>query len=183
MSDEEIMECVVAGDMEALGTLFDRYKQPLFGFLTRIMKNGTQAEDALLDVFMRLYERRHTYRTGSRFSTWLYTIAHNLAVDRMKHFSQREVGVDWMEEAALRVVDDGLQDEVVRNECAAAVRRAISELPEDQRAVIVMREYRNMSYREIAAIVGLTEEAVRVRAHRARTTLRRVLQPLVEAEA
>lgn len=180
MSDEELMERVRSGDLQALGMLFERHKGPLFNFLLRFVHEHATAEDILIDAFLRVYDRRGTYKRGFRFSTWLYTIAHNLAVDCLKHASRREVPHDDVVERA--VCDDStpLADQFERAELADTVQRAVDRLPQDQRVVIILREYEGLSYREIADIVGATEEAVRVRAHRARLVLRQVLQPYVE---
>ena len=174
MSDEELMARVIAGDMGALGELFERYKAPLFRFLYRFTSDAALAEDTLLDAFLRVHDRRRTYRHGMRFSTWLYTIAHHLAVDRLKHASRRH-----SELASDLPGDDATTRDFERSELSLAVRQAVQTLPPDQRAVIVLREYHGLSYREIAIVTGAREDAVRVRAHRARLALREALAPVV----
>lgn len=176
------MDRVVTGDTQALGVLFERHKQPLFRFLFRLLHERAPAEDLLLDVFLRVYDRRRTYRTGLKFSTWLYAIAHNLALDRLKHSSRRELPGSQLAEDPPSVDADPPYETLERTELAHAVREAVSALPEDQRVVILLREYEGLSYREIAAVVGAKEDAVRVRAHRARLALRELLRPFVAGE-
>ena len=187
VSDEELMARVVKGDTQSLGVLFERYQQPLFGFLYRLLNDRTVAEDLLQDTFFRIYDRRRTYQLGMKFSTWMFTIAKNLTTDYFKHSARREMPVSQM------VTNDGNEKEVEhfietsdvvedwqKAELVHAVRQAVNSLPEDQRTIIVLREYQGLSHREIATVVGCSEEAVRVRAHRARQVLKRLLAPFVE---
>lgn len=175
VTDEMLMERVVSGDLQALGMLFERHKQLLFGFLLRMLHDQTLAEDVLVDTFLRVQDRRATYKSGLKFTTWLYTIACHLATDTLRGRARREqldqqLAVD---EAASPL--DPTLEACERNELAAAVRAAVNSLPEEQRIVILLREYEGFSYREISQVTGSTEESVRVRAHRARLTLRKKL--------
>jgi RNA polymerase sigma-70 factor (ECF subfamily) len=181
-SDEALMQRVVAGEMAALGLLFERYRAPLFGFLFRLLQSQTAAEDVLQDAFLRLYDRRRHYRAGQRFSTWLYTIAHHLAIDALRATSRKGIVLDQVEE--LPVAAEMLPAaQAERGEVADAVRRAVTRLPREQRVALVLREYEGFSYREIGVIVGISEQAARVRTHRARLTLREALAPLLHEDA
>lgn len=178
LTDSELMERLVAGDMQALGALFERHKQPLHAFLARLVADHALAEDVLVETFIRVYDKRQSYTATYRFSTWLFTIAHNLAVDRLKHGSRRQrLCVELTPEMPAATDVCG---EVARGEVTVAVRAAIQQLPDDMRAVILLREYQGFSYREIADILEVSEEAVRVRAYRARQTLRRTLAPQLQ---
>ncbi|MCS6858814.1 MAG: RNA polymerase sigma factor [Abditibacteriales bacterium] len=185
-SDEELMARVVKGDTQALGVLFERYQQPLFGFLYRLLNDRTAAEDLLQDTFFRIYDRRRTYQLGMKFSTWMFTIAKNLTADYFKHSARREMPVSQMatdddEKEVEHFIDPSdVVEDWQKAELVHAVRRAVHSLPEDQRTVIILREYQGLSYRDIAAVVGCSEETVRVRAHRARQALKRRLAPFVE---
>jgi len=182
VSDEQLMIRVAAGDMEALGILFERYKQPLYGFLYRLVHDVAWAEDLTLDVFLRVFDRRRTYKQGFKFSTWLFTIAHNLAADGMRKSMRSELPVDCPEEYAMPPAGHPL-DIAERIELTDTVRQAVMALPEDQRLVILLREYEGFSYREIAEVLGANEETVRVRAHRARQNLRKALAPYCEEKS
>lgn len=179
MTDEVLMERVVGGDVEALGTLFTRHKQTLFNYLFRMLHDQTLAEDLVQDAFLRVYERRRRYMAGKAFSTWLFTIAHNLAVDRLKQASRRDICLDTLPATGAEDPDPPHRD-TVRLLLAAQVRAAVATLPADQRAVILLREYHALSYREIAEITASSEEAVRVRAFRARQTLKGRLAGVLE---
>ncbi|HEY3418319.1 MAG TPA: sigma-70 family RNA polymerase sigma factor [Armatimonadota bacterium] len=181
MSDEALMERVIAGDVQALGALFERHKQPLFNFLLRFVRDRALAEDVLLDAFLRLYDRRQAFRRGAAVSTWLYTIAHHLALDRLKRAHRRDIPLDELPQELSASEENLPLEACARNELAQAVRGAIAQLPRDQQAVILLREYQGLSYGEIGTIIGISEEAARVRAHRARLTLRKLLEPAVGA--
>jgi RNA polymerase sigma-70 factor (ECF subfamily) len=181
LSDEALMERVIAGDVQALGALFERHKQPLFNFLLRFVRDRALAEDVLLDAFLRLYDRRQAFRRGAAVSTWLYTIAHHLALDRLKRAHRRDIPLDELPQELSASEENLPLEACARNELAQAVRGAIAQLPRDQQAVILLREYQGLSYGEIGTIIGISEEAARVRAHRARLTLRKLLEPAVGA--
>jgi len=168
--------------MHALGTLFERYKQPLFGFLLRILHDHALAEDVLVETFLRVHDRCRTYKRGLKFTTWLYTIAHHLAADHLRRLSRSEKLDTQLTLETPTAQYDSTQEECARSELAEIVRKALNSLPEDQRVVVVLREYEGFSYREIAAITGASEEAVRVRAHRARIALRKILEPYVQGD-
>lgn len=174
-SDEQLMICIIEGDMVALGELFERHRQSLYAFLYRLLHDEMLAEDILVDSFLRLYDHRRSYRTECKVTTWLFTIAHNLAIDRRKQQTRREGILREMRETHPAIVPDTAQQELEKSECAARIRDAISSLPDDQRVVIILRSYHDLSYREIADIIGSSEETIRVRAHRARQALKEKL--------
>ena len=183
MTDEMLMERVVKGELQALGTLFERCKQPLFGFLLRILHDQAQAEDVLVDTFLRVQDRRATYKSGMKFTTWLYTIAYHLATDRLRRTARHEQLEQQLAREEVSSSHDPIHEACERAELADAVRQAVNSLPEEQRTVILLREYEGFSYREIAEVTGGTEEAVRVRAHRARLALRARLSPYLQGDA
>lgn len=179
VSDEDLMVRVTTGDMTALGLLFERYKQPLYGFLYRLMHDVASAEDITLDVFLRVFDRRQTYKAGYKFSTWLFTIAHHLAADRLRRITRFETPM-LPDDDALPSSDDLPSQVFEREELAGHVRAAVLALSDDQRLVILLREFQGFSYREIADVLGVAEDTIRVRAYRARQNLRKALAPLCE---
>jgi len=173
-SDEEAMARLAAGDGGALGLLFDRHKLPLFGFLWRLVGERALAEDLLSETFLRLYEARGRFRHGAAFRPWVLTIARNLAIAELRRRQRR--GLTRMEEAGTGAWHDDLE----RDELQRRVRFALAELPEEQRAAVILKEYQGLGYREIAAVLGCTEEAARARTYRARLALRELLRGYVE---
>jgi RNA polymerase sigma-70 factor (ECF subfamily) len=144
--------------------------------------NAADAEDLAQEVFVRVFLKRHTYRAGARFSSWVFAIAANQAKNRLRWWKRRptlslnawrEAGGDMEDEstttARLTAGDD--QDERM-----AAVQKAVSDLPLDQRTAIILFEYEERSMAEIAGIVGCSAKAVENRLYRARQQLRRALE-------
>lgn len=169
VSDEELMLRVVDGDMHALGVLFERYHRSVHRFLTRVLRCSSLAEDVLQDAFLRVYDRRQSYRSPHKFSTWLFTIAYRMAIDTLRRGERTEMLGALTDD--LRDIAPSPAESVERDEYAQVVRDAITALPEDQRITIMLREYEGFSYREIAEITHTTERAARVRGFRARQAL------------
>lgn len=176
--DDEAMQQIVAGDSAALASLFDRHKVRLFGFLYHLVGDRGLAEDLLSETFLRVYRNRGRYRIGSGFVPWLFTIARNLAIGEMR----RRSALQRVRERLLRqasLTEDGWDP--VRDELQERVRQALQRLPEDQRSALVLREYLELEYAEIARILGCTEQAARARSYRGRVALRKVLLSWWEA--
>ena len=172
-----------AGDDLALNELMARWQQPLANYLARFCGNEATALDLAQDTFVRVYEARTRYDTRGKFATWLYTIAGNLA--RNSHrWQQRHptVSLDAPTDENGGTLATHLPDaasapdaSAEEGERAAAVRAAISELPEDQRSIVLMSEYEDRSHADIADTLGCTAKAVETRLYRARQTLREKL--------
>lgn len=171
LSDELLMDRYCAGDAEAFDLLFERYKERIVRFLSR-MVGPTQALDLVQVTFLKLHENRHKYRIGSNFSAWIYTIARNTALDHLRSAPTRREVLTDTERASDGPQRDRLQDDRVRS--------AIEELPKDQRQVVLLHWYGGLTFEEVAAVVGASGAAVRVRAHRAYQKLRGALSGLKE---
>jgi RNA polymerase sigma-70 factor, ECF subfamily len=176
--DDEAMRRVMDGDSAALAVLFDRHKSRLFAFLYHLMGDRATAEDLLGETFLRVYGARARYRPGSGFTPWLFAIARNLALGELRHR-----GV--VTRAQQRLVEDDPGDttaEVMeREQVGERVRAALAQLPEEQRSALVLKEYQQMDYREIARVLGCSETAARARTYRARIALREALRDWWEA--
>lgn len=171
--DDEAMRRVAGGDTDALAGLFDRHKTGLLGFLYRMVGDRSLAEDLVGETFLRLYGARRRYRPGSGFTSWLYAIARNLAVAELR---RREVRARLR--FRLRQEPEPSREtwEAGRDALRERVQAALLKLPEDQRAAVVLKEYQGLGYREIASVLGCSEEAARARAYRARAALREELK-------
>ena len=182
-ADAAAMTRLRDGDDLALNELMARWQQPLANYLARFCGNESTAQDLAQDTFVRVYEARARYDTRGKFATWLYTIAGNLA--RNSHrWQQRHptVSLDAPTDENGGTLATHLPDaasapdaSAEQGERAAAVRAAISELPEDQRAIVLMSEYEDRPHADIAAVLGCTAKAVETRLYRARQTLREKL--------
>lgn len=175
-SDEQLMASLAAGDAPALDALMRRWQRPLQSFLLRHLQNEADALDLAQETFVRIYRHRERYRTGARFTTWMFQIALNLARDHARKIGRRRTdSLDAAPPAAVAeiVSTDAAPDAATRHaEEIAAVRAALADLPDELREVLVLFEYQDLSHAEIAVAVGCTPKAVETRLYRAREKLR-----------
>ena len=169
-TDEGLMRRFCDGDAAAFDTLFERYAAPLHGYLWRLLGDRALVDDLTQATFLSLVRARGRFREGSRFRPWLYAIATNAARDHARRAHERltatgELPTDLASEEA-PVQDAPLQ---------AAVQRALAQLPESWRTVVVMHRFEELPFAEIAEALGTTEGAVKVRAHRGYERLRELL--------
>ncbi len=178
-SDESLMADLAAGGDSALDPLMLRWQAPLRAFLMRHLQNEADALDLAQETFVRIYRHRERYRTGARFTTWMFQIALNLARDHARKNIRRRTdsleGAPAAESAALAHPSPGPAAAAGAAEEIAAVRASIAALPDELREVLVLFEYEDRSHAEIAEIVGTTPKAVETRLYRARDKLRSAL--------
>jgi RNA polymerase sigma factor (sigma-70 family) len=177
-ADRADMERLCAGDPAGLDNLMARHATPIFHFLCRMLGNEDDADDLAQETFVRVFNARSSYRSSEKFTTWLYTIAANLARNQFRWRSRHptvplesnepDESPAPMPPAAGMVPDEAAVDA----ELGQAVRQAVAELPEDLREVIVFCEWEERSVAEAAAILDTTPKAVESRLYRARQTLR-----------
>ncbi len=170
-SDEELLQAVKAGDTDSLGALVARWEQPLYRFVYRMLPRSDDARDVCQETFLRILKKSHRFRSGSRFSTWMYQIALNLCRDkarRSRRWGRLIADTESLPErasgplATARPEDDPASS-TERREISAAVMRALDELPPEQREVLVLKEFEGMKFREIAEILGCPESTVKSR--------------------
>ena len=171
--DDELMRRLAGGEADALARLFDRHKTRLFGFLYHLVGDRATAEDLLSETFLRVYQARGRYRVGSGFAPWLLAIARNLALGEMRRLAVAKRAQQRLaQDGAAAAADWDSEPDGERE----LVRTALLQLPEDQRTALVLKEYQGLSYREIAQVLGCSEEAARARTYRARGALRELLR-------
>ncbi len=159
-----------SGRAEALSALFERHAAGIRRYLTRLTGNAHHADDLTQATFLSVVRSRDRFIPGARFKPWLYAIATNAARDAHRRTSREQVTDDGAapDEAVDGVnVDPGLQKQV---------HLALQRLPEAQREAIVMHRFEGLSFAEIAEVTGVTESAVKVRAHRGYERLRELLK-------
>jgi RNA polymerase sigma-70 factor (ECF subfamily) len=177
-SDAALMCRLAGGDDTAFDVLMQRYKTPVLNFLHRILNNQSDAEDASQDAFVRIYQHCHDYDPARSFTTWLFAIARNAALDRVR-WRQRHPA-DPLDDLARtpETNEPSPPDIVAQREIEQQIAAAIATLPEDQRTAIVLSEYHDLSHADIAAVMKCSEKSVESRIYRARQTLRHRLQHL-----
>jgi RNA polymerase sigma factor (sigma-70 family) len=186
-SDEKLMQRAGRDDLAAFGELFDRHHAAVHAFLSRFLGDATLAEDVVQEVFLRVWRYRQSFDPTQRFTAWLYGVARRTALTEAGRAHRRELSLDELpaddrEAAELSGGGSGGGDRVRELALRDQVNEALQSLPAEQRACLVLREYEERSYQEIAAIVGCTPENARVLAFRARRALRPLLERMFREE-
>jgi RNA polymerase sigma-70 factor (ECF subfamily) len=188
LSDAAIMLRAAAGDESGFNYLVEKYHRPIIHFLFRMVRNQAIAEELAQEVFLRVYRSRQSYRAEARFTTWLYRIATNLAVnharDTKRERAVRSVYLDAPDEqtgTTPDVADDepSVEQSLLREERMKAIRTHIMALPERQRIAVLMHKYQGMDYRQIGEVLKLSESATKSLLFRAYQTLRDKLKDFV----
>jgi len=176
-SDEDLMRALRAGDQAAFEALYQRYRNRLYAFLVRYTGDPSAAQDLFQETFLRVFRDRARYEPRAAFATWLFTIARNLYLDSVKGagIPRPAPGTEMAAEEAPDSQPDPLAA-LERREAEALLRRAVATLPEEDRAILILSRFEGMRYRQIGEILGCSEGAVKVRAHRALQTLRQMLR-------
>ena len=172
--DVQLMLAFREGDEAAFDALFQRWAGPLLGYLERMLRDTGAAEELVQEAFLRVYRARERYQPDARFSTWLYRIATNLALNELRRPRRRDPhdSVDAEGAAPLLVAQAAPIDEVVdARRRGVAVERAFALLPERQRAALWLTAVEGRSYAEVAEGLDVTEKAVKALVHRARSNL------------
>ncbi len=161
------------GDTAAFDALFRRWSGPLLRYLERMVRDLATAEDLVQEVFLRVHRARDRYAAEARFSTWLYRIATNLALNELRRPRRRAAHRSTEDEAAVPLASaDPATDNVVdARRMAEAAWRELGELPEKQRAALCLTAVEGLSYAEAAEALDVTEKAVKSLVHRARSAL------------
>jgi RNA polymerase sigma-70 factor (ECF subfamily) len=173
--EADLLERLAAGDAAAYRVISERHLKPILNHCTRMLTNLAEAEDVTQETFLKLWQSPPAPEATKKVSTWLYRVAHNLCVDRLRRrkdtTSEDELATDSVRPS--RALE--------RRQTAVAVQRAIAELPERQRSALCMAHYDGMSNPEIAAVLGVSVEATESLLSRARRALREQLCPEEEA--
>jgi len=189
-TDDSLVAAHLHGDATAFRELVQRYGDGVLGYLFRMTGNRDQAEDLFQETFKKVHEKAHTFR-GQRFKSWLFTIATRVAIDSARRRKRRPVltvvsGADCDEDHpssldTLAACEDAADpaEEMVKAEQKEHVRRAIESLPARQRATLVLAYYQQLSYREVADVMGCSIGTVKTQMSRALATLARKLPDCV----
>jgi RNA polymerase sigma-70 factor, ECF subfamily len=190
-TDVQLMLDVKAGDEQSFALLLHRYRTPLVNFLYRMVRNREQAEDLAQEVFIRVYRARADYVPSAKFTTWLFRIATNLALNSIRdtRHQRMEVSLDAPvtvdaedgDERPLDVAEKNpnIEQHLVQEAQRDMIRHAIDKLPEKQRAAVLLHKYQELDYGEISKILQCSESALKSLLFRAYEMLRVELAPLV----
>jgi len=184
-TDEELISRFQNGDAYAFDLLVRRYKDPLLNFIYRFLGDLVESEDIVQETFYRVYKNKHYYKEVAKFSTWIYTIAGNLAKTELRRRKRRKVFSIHKETAAEKELDlpdlkSDPEKEVNTIVTEKIIQKAITSLPQKFRQVIVLRDIQGFSYEEISSIIKVPLGTVKSRVNRARLKLQEDLNFLLE---
>ena len=186
MTDEDLIQSFYNGDREALRVLFERHKDGVFNFALRMLANRADAEDITHEVFTRLCDNHGKYTPSARFKTWLFTIARNACLDKIR--SRRKWGSLWFKspenhqdvEMDIPSPEASPSQNLDNKEAVEVIQLAIGKLPGDQREAIILREYEQLAYDQIAEILGCSLANVKVLIYRARVQLKETIPAFIK---
>ena len=184
--DAALMLRVKRGDLAAFESLVEKYKQPVLNLIWRTLGDAAEAEDLTQNVFIQAYRSAERYQASAKFSTWLFTIARNLCLNEIRRRSRHPSepleasgtdpdGVPARQYEDLRATPP--PEALLQEELIHQIQRALSELPENQRTAILLFREQDMSYEEIAAVLGTSLSATKSLIHRGREYLKQKLKP------
>jgi|SRR5207253_3648107 RNA polymerase sigma-70 factor (ECF subfamily) len=163
--DRKVIERVLAGDSEAFNLLIRHWERPIYNFIVRLIGDRDEAMDLSQDCFMKAYRELRTLKDRDRFSSWLYRIAHNACLSRLR----KNHGKTWVELDP----EAGHADAPVENRLA--VEKALGQLPPDQREVVILKVFQDLKFEEIAMIQDAPISTVKSRLYMAFDKLRSIL--------
>ena len=185
--DRDLVERWRSGDLDSFAALVRRHQRRVFGLLLRMLGNREEAEDAAQDTFLNLHRHGHRFRRESRFSTFLYRVAVNAALNRRRSLGRRRVHTDAFHQACDVEQSDAEaaadpEKQLAGDELRTRLERELLALPESLRAPVVLYDIEGLSYGEIAEVLEVAEGTVKSRIHRARHVLRARLGDLVSEQ-
>ncbi len=184
--DAALMLRVKRGEATAFAELVDKYKQPVMNLIFRIVRDGTEAEDLAQNVFLQVHKSAHRYQASAKFTTWLFTIARNLCFNEIRRRSRHpadslEATFPDSDDQPARQFEDhktfSAPESVLHQELEEKIDQALAELPENQRMAIALCRQDELSYEEIAEVLGCSLSATKSLIHRGRETLKEKLKP------
>lgn len=184
-TDEELIGAFQRGDASAFDALVGRYKDQLTNFAFRFLGDFDEADDVVQETFIRVYRKGETYRPVARFSTWIYTIASNLAKTHLRRMKRGSLfslsrGREGGDERDYEIPDDGnsADRQAERSLEAAIIQKALDSIPAKYREAVVLSDIQDLTYEEICEITNLNIGTVKSRLNRGRGMLKRLLHSL-----
>jgi len=190
LSDEDLMAEAAEGNERAFTELVNRYKSRVVNLVSRLLNDREASDDISQEVFVRVFLHRKNYRRGAKFSTWLFTIAANLAKNEIRRRKRRRnwTSLDEMQEtlhdSSLQLMDPraNREGDVEVRQLQGIVGAAIATLPERYRVALALRDIEGLAYEDIAQVLRIPGGTVRSRINRARLMLKKKLEPTLRRE-
>ncbi|MBA4148269.1 MAG: sigma-70 family RNA polymerase sigma factor [Verrucomicrobia bacterium] len=190
--DAELMLRVKRGDSSAFEELVNKYKQPVINVIFRTIHDLDEAEDLAQNVFVQVYKSADRYQATAKFTTWLFTITRNLCLNEIRRRSRHraeslEASLSEDEDQPARQYEDvktfSPPDTVLHGELEEKIQEALHDLPENQRTAILLCRQDELSYEDIAKVLGTTLSATKSLIHRGREALKQKLKPYLQTGA
>jgi RNA polymerase sigma-70 factor (ECF subfamily) len=176
--EDKLVRDFQSGDDLAFATLYNRYKRSIYIFCWKMLLDVEAAKDCVQEVFLRVYERRDQLKQPERFNSWLFAIARNQCLSLCRR-SKYEIAEEFDFDLASDSAADAPDRFVERQESADLLSKSLARLKLEYREVLLLREFQNLSYREIAEVLGETESAVKSKIFKARQRLFEILRPIL----
>lgn len=179
---EDLVARARRGEEEPFRLIFERYSRPIISFIYDMVGQRELAEDLTQETFVRAYKNFMTLRDQARLSTWLFGIAKNVAREslRSRQRYSRQIGIEESGVMEAKTTDLPPDGELLSKELNGVIRKAIGDLDEDKRLVFTLRVFHQRSYEEISEITGFSIPKLKTDLHRARSEMRRRIQPYLE---
>lgn len=181
MTDSQLIREIKDGNVELYSELMRRYQRKILAFVFHMLKSAGMellAEDMCSETFYKAYRSLHSFREmDASFSTWLYTIARNTVLSELRKAKTANISLEDAGFEPVAAHEAAPEQQLLRNERTAMVREAINKLPEKQRSALILREYDQLDYQEIANILGQSVSSVKSLLFRARASVKNQLEP------
>lgn len=181
-SDPELIAAILGGSESAFAELMGRYQDRIFRLLSRYTRDALECEDLAQEVFLKVFRKLHTFQHDSQFYTWLYRIAVNTATDHLARRSRRRLQLvedDAVLDAGTpRSEQQDVSSPLIQRELAEVARKILDRMPEKYRTILLLREYEDLSYTDIAGVLGIQLGTVESRLFRARQRFKEMLERL-----
>jgi len=182
-NDRPLIDAILAGDTQSFSAIVDRYKDLVFTLALRMLKHREEAEEASQDTFIKVFRSLNRFRGESKLSTWIYKVAYHTCLDRLKKQKKEQhvVAIDEYTEHQVKTIDNAL-DRMQKEERKQAIQDCLKLLPSTDSALVTLFYFEDLSLDEIAKIVDLTVNNVKVKLFRSRKKLTGILRDRLEPE-
>lgn len=181
--DQQYINKVLEGDTNAFAFLVDKYRDMVFSLALKITKRREEAEEVAQDSFIKAFKSLKHFKGDSKFSTWLYKITYNNCIDRVKKIARtyHTDTIDEVNENRIKAIEDTLQV-IERGERAEVIKECMDMLPDDERTILWLFYFEELSLKEIKDVTSFSESNIKVKLHRARKRLLAIVKDRVEPE-
>ncbi len=182
-NDQQYIDKVLEGDTNAFAFLVEKYEDMVFSLALKITKRREEAEEVAQDSFIKAFKSLQHFKGDSKFSTWLYKITYNNCIDRVKKIARKynTDTIDEVNENKIKAIEDTLET-IERGERAEVIKECMDLLPEDERTILWLFYFEELSLKEIKDVTSYSESNIKVKLHRARKRLLAIVKEKVEPE-